>query len=197
MAEAPQHAAPRGVPTPHRVTPCAPSLGSRGLRWIPHEHWDREAGSLAGSLDPCVSEIALDHVSGSSAGSERLCGCGCGASLAHMAVQVRYLNEAHRVGCSERARDAPRPSPEWGRTAWIGGREPAWLKGRSPQRVESGAVPQPTGRPSPTARISAPSASTSSLSAAPTAGTARYAPTTPTRRGSRWRCYAGRRTGRA
>lgn len=34
--------------------------------------------------------------------SERLCGCGCGASLAHMAVQARYLNDAHRFAASRR-----------------------------------------------------------------------------------------------
>ena len=36
--------------------------------------------------------------------SERVCGCGCGESLAHMAVQARYLNDAHRHEASRRGR---------------------------------------------------------------------------------------------
>ena len=35
---------------------------------------------------------------------ERLCACGCGASLAQMAVQARYLNDGHRQEASRRRR---------------------------------------------------------------------------------------------
>ena len=34
--------------------------------------------------------------------SERVCGCGCGTSLQHMAVQARYLNDAHRSTAARR-----------------------------------------------------------------------------------------------
>lgn len=38
--------------------------------------------------------------------TERLCGCGCGESLAHMAVQARYLSDAHaQVAARRRARE--------------------------------------------------------------------------------------------
>jgi hypothetical protein len=38
--------------------------------------------------------------------SERVCGCGCGESIAHLASQARYLNEAHSKR-AERARKQP------------------------------------------------------------------------------------------
>ena len=38
--------------------------------------------------------------------SERLCVCGCGDSLAHMAVQARYFNQSHRLAARSRKAQA-------------------------------------------------------------------------------------------